>query len=290
MTVPFLKMHGLGNDFVVLDARAHGFAVTAAAAQAIADRRTGIGFDQLLVMERPRSGGDVRMRIWNPDGGEVESCGNGTRCVASLVMAELGQKEAVIETLGGTLYATAAPNGRVTVDMGAPRLDWTEIPLAEEMDTYRIDLKIGPIDAPLYWGPSAVNMGNPHAVFFVENVAKVALDRVGPLAENHPVFPERANISFAEVLDRGHAKLRVWERSAGATLACGTAACATLVAGVRLNKLDRVAAIDLPGGTLTIEWRESDGHVLMTGPVETSFEGAFGPRLGALLGPAAQAA
>ncbi|MCC6918530.1 MAG: diaminopimelate epimerase [Alphaproteobacteria bacterium] len=283
MTVPFLKMHGLGNDFVVLDARAHGLAVTAAAARAIGDRRTGIGFDQLLVMERPRAGGDVRMRIWNPDGTEVESCGNGTRCVAHLVMEELEQNEAVIETLGGTLFATAAQGGSVTVDMGAPRLDWREIPLAEEMDTYRIDLKIGPIDAPLYWGPSAVNMGNPHAVFFVDDVAKVALDRVGPLAENHPVFPERANISFAEVIDRGHAKLRVWERGAGATLACGTAACATLVAGVRLNKLDRVAAIDLPGGTLTIAWRESDGHVLMTGPVEASFEGTLGPRLGAAL-------
>lgn len=289
MTVPFLKMHGLGNDFVVLDARAHGLAVTAAAARAIGDRRTGIGFDQLLVMERPRSGGDVRMRIWNPDGSEVESCGNGTRCVASLVMDELHEKQVVLETLGGTLLATAATGGRVTVDMGEPRLDWSEIPLAEAMDTKRIDLKIGPIDAPIYWGPTAVNMGNPHAVFFVEDAGKVQLERVGPLAENHPVFPERANISFAQVIDRGHAKLRVWERGAGATLACGTAACATLVAGVRLNKLDRIAAIDLPGGTLTIEWRESDGHVLMTGPVETSFEGVLGPRLGDML-QAAEAA
>jgi diaminopimelate epimerase len=289
MTVPFLKMHGLGNDFVVLDARAHGLAVTAAAARAIGDRRTGIGFDQLLVMERPRSGGDVRMRIWNPDGSEVESCGNGTRCVASLVMDELHEKQVVLETLGGTLLATAATGGQVTVDMGEPRLDWSEIPLAEAMDTKRIDLKIGPIDAPIYWGPTAVNMGNPHAVFFVEDAGKVQLERVGPLAENHPVFPERANISFAQVIDRGHAKLRVWERGAGATLACGTAACATLVAGVRLNKLDRIAAIDLPGGTLTIEWRESDGHVLMTGPVETSFEGVLGPRLGDML-QAAEAA
>lgn len=283
MATPFLKMHGLGNDFVVLDARTRGLAVSVAAARAIADRRRGIGFDQLLVLERPRAGGDVFMRIFNPDGSEAEGCGNGTRCVARLLMDELGAPRAVIETLGGRLIATGAGGGLVTVDMGAPGLDWEQIPLAERMDTRRIDIKIGPIDNPYLWGPAAVSMGNPHAVFFVDDAASIQLDKVGPLVENHPLFPERANVSFAEVRDPGHARLRVWERSAGATLACGTAACATLVAGVRLGKLARAAEIELPGGPLAIAWRESDGHVLMTGPAETSFAGEMGAALDALL-------
>ena len=283
MATPFLKMHGLGNDFVVLDARAHGLAVGVAAARAIADRRRGIGFDQLLVLERPRTGGNVFMRIFNPDGSEAGGCGNGTRCVARLMMDELRETRVVVETLGGRLVATDAGGGLVTVDMGAPGLEWEEIPLAERMDTRRIDIKIGPIDDPYLWGPAAVSMGNPHAVFFVDDAASIQLDKVGPLVENHPLFPERANVSFAEVRDPGHARLRVWERSAGATLACGTAACATLVAGVRLGKLARAAEIELPGGTLAVAWRESDGHVLMTGPAETSFSGVLGPHLDALL-------
>lgn len=283
MSLAFRKMHGLGNDFVVLDARAQRFAVTADAARAIGDRRTGIGFDQLLVMERPAQGGDVRMRIWNPDGAEVQSCGNGTRCVARLAMDELRESKVVIETLGGMLRAREAGGGLVTVDMGAPGLEWQQIPLAERMDTRRIDIKLGPIDDPYLWGPAAVSMGNPHAVFFVDDAKSIQLDKVGPLVENHPLFPERANVSFAQLIDRGHATLRVWERGAGATLACGTAACATLVAGVRLNKLDRIAAIHLPGGVLTVEWRESDGHVLMTGPAEDSFTGELGHRLAGLL-------
>ena len=283
MGTPFLKMHGLGNDFVVLDARKTGLKVPEGAARAIADRRRGIGFDQLLVMERPQAGGDVFMRIFNPDGTEAEGCGNGTRCVARLILDETGKDRVVIETLGGRLIATEAGDGLVTVDMGAPRLEWEQIPLAERMDTRRIDIKIGPVDDPYLWGPAAVNMGNPHAVFFVDDAASIQLDKVGPLVENHPLFPDRANVSFAEVKDRGHAGLRVWERSAGATLACGTAACATLVAGARLGKLDRKADIALPGGTLTIEWRERDDHVLMTGPAAFSFSGEFGPGIDALL-------
>ena len=277
MATPFLKMHGLGNDFVVLDARTRGLAVSVAAARAIADRRRGIGFDQLLVLERPRAGGDVFMRIFNPDGSEAEGCGNGTRCVARLLMDELGAPRAVIETLGGRLIATDAGGGLVTVDMGAPGLDWQQIPLAERMDTRRIDIKIGPIDNPYLWGPAAVSMGNPHAVFFVDDAASIQLDKVGPLVENHPLFPERANVSFAEVLDPGHARLRVWERSAGATLACGTAACATLVAAARRGLTGRTATLMLPGGDLVIAWRESDGHVLMTGPVELEAEMRLAP-------------
>ena len=283
MSLPFLKMHGLGNDFVVLDARATPIAMTEAAARAIGDRRTGIGYDQLLMLCPPREGGDVRMRIWNPDGGEAESCGNGTRAVAQLVMDETGTDKIGIETLGGFLNASRAPGGLVTIDMGEPRLEWEQIPLAERMDTRRIDIHIGPIDDPYLVGPAAVSMGNPHAVFFVDDTSKIQLEKVGPLVENHPLFPERANVSFAEVRDPEHAKLRVWERSAGATLACGTAACATLVAGVRLGKLARKAEIALPGGPLTIEWRESDGHVLMTGPAETAYAGTLGPRLQSLL-------
>jgi diaminopimelate epimerase len=286
MSLPFLKMHGLGNDFVVLDARAAPIAMSEEAAQAIGDRRTGIGYDQLLMLCPPRGAGDVRMRIWNPDGTEAQSCGNGTRCVAALVMAETGKDAVSIETLGGFLKATKAPGGLVTVDMGEPGLDWEQIPLAERMDTRRIDIHIGPIDDPYLVGPAAVSMGNPHAIFFVDDAKKIQLDKVGPLVENHPLFPERANVSFAEVRDPAHATLRVWERSAGATLACGTAACATLVAGVRLGKLDRKAEIALPGGTLIIEWRESDRHVLMTGPAETSYAGTLGDRLQSLIAKA----
>jgi len=284
MTLPFLKMHGLGNDFVVLDARVTPIAMTEAAARAIGDRRTGVGYDQLLMLCPPRGAGDVRMRIWNPDGTEAQSCGNGTRAVAQLVMDETGTDKVGIETLGGFLRAARAPGGLVTVDMGEPRLGWEDIPLAERMDTRRIDIHIGPIDDPYLVGPAAVSMGNPHAVFFVDDTSRIQLEKVGPLIENHPLFPERANVSFAEIRDSEHVSLRVWERSAGATLACGTAACATLVAGVRLGKLARKAEITLPGGPLIIEWRESDGHVMMTGPAETSFAGTFGPRLTALLG------
>lgn len=281
MTLPFFKMNGLGNDFVVLDARARAIVMTEEAARAIGDRRTGVGYDQLLMLCPPQGAGEVRMRIWNPDGTEAQSCGNGTRAVAQLVMDETGRDAVSIETLGGFLKAARAPGGLVTVDMGAPGLEWEQIPLAERMDTRRIDIQIGPIDDPYLWGPAAVSMGNPHAVFFVDDARKIQLEKVGPLVENHPLFPDRANVSFAEVRDPTHASLRVWERSAGATLACGTAACATLVAGVRLGKLERRAEIMLPGGPLTIEWRESDGHVLMTGPAETSFSGTFGPRLAA---------
>lgn len=282
MTIPFLKMHGLGNDFVVLDARTRALAVSAEAAQAIGDRRRGIGFDQLLVLEKPKRGGDVFMRIFNPDGSEARGCGNGTRCVAALVMDEIGKDRAIVETVAGLLRATRTGD-LVSVDMGEPGLEWEQIPLAERMDTRRIDIKIGPMDKPYLWGPAAVNMGNPHAIFFVEDAASIQLDKIGPLVENHPLFPDRANVSFAQAEDRGHVTLRVWERGAGATLACGTAACATLVAGVRLGKLDRRAEIALPGGALTIEWRESDGHVLMTGPTEQSFSGILGVPLAVLL-------
>ncbi len=285
----FLKMHGLGNDFVVFDARAQAVAMTAEAARAIADRRTGVGCDSVILMERSRAGADAAMRVFNADGSDGGQCGNAARCLA-LLLFEDGRARATLDTVSGRLICAKAEGGLVTVDMGEPRLDWTEIPLAERMDTRRIDLKIGPLDDPYLWGPGAVSMGNPHAVFFVDDVARYAIDRLGPMVENHPLFPDRANVSFVQVLDEGHLRLRVWERGVGITNACGTAACAATVAGVRRNLTGRRATVTLDGGDLHIEWRERDGHVLMTGPAELAFRGELTGRLAALLARRAEAA
>jgi len=266
MTYPFVKMHGLGNDFVVLDARAGALELNVAQAQAIADRRLGVGCDQLIVLE-PSERGDVFMRIRNPDGGEAEACGNATRCVASQLMSETGTDRIVVETVAGLLEATDAGNGLYSVDMGKAYLDWQGIPLAGEMDTLHLDLAVGPLSDPV-----AVNIGNPHAVFFVDDVAAVDLETVGPLVEHHGLFPERANVSVAQIMSRGAIRMRVWERTAGITLACGSAACAVMVAAARRDLTERSADITLDGGTLNMAWRE-DGHVMMTGPVATSFAG-----------------
>lgn len=278
MDVPFLKMNGLGNDFVVIDARKTAVSITEAAARAIGDRRRGVGYDQLLLIGGPKNGADAEMRIWNPDGSEVESCGNGTRCVASLILKETGKSRMSLWTKGGLLDCVRESDGRVTVDMGEPKLEWQQIPLAERMDTRTIDIKVGPIDAPVLFGPSAVNMGNPHCVFFVENADKHDLSKIGPMLEYHPLFPERANITIAQIKSKGEIRARVWERGAGQTLACGTAACATAVSAARRRMADRKVRIVLDGGPLDIEWRESDNHVLMTGPVELSFSGTLPAR------------
>jgi diaminopimelate epimerase len=278
MDVPFLKMNGLGNDFVVIDARKHAIAMTEEAARAIGDRHRGVGYDQLLVIGGPKKGAEAEMRIWNPDGSEVESCGNGTRCVASLIMAETGKDRMTLWTKGGLLECTRADDERVTVDMGEPKLEWQDIPLAERMDTRTIDVKVGPIDAPVLFNPSAVNMGNPHCVFFVENADAHDLQKIGPMLEYHPMFPERANITVAQVRSKAEIRARVWERGAGQTLACGTAACATAVSAVRRRMADRKVRVVLDGGPLDIEWRESDNHVLMTGPAELSFSGVLPAR------------
>jgi diaminopimelate epimerase len=283
MSIPFAKMNGLGNDFAVFDLRAGTRAMTAEAAIAIADRRTGVGCDTVIVIERARGRGDAYMAIWNADGSDGGQCGNAARCVAQTLMAEKGRETCLLDTPAGLLAARLAGSGLIAVDMGAPRLEWEDIPLSERMDTRRIDLKLGPLDNPYLWGPSAVSMGNPHAVFFVDDLRAYQLDRIGPLVEHHPLFPERANVSLAQVLAPDRITLKVWERGVGATQACGTAACATVVAGVRRGLTERAARVDLPGGTLAIEWRESDGHVLMTGPAETSFTGALEGRLAALL-------
>jgi diaminopimelate epimerase len=278
MTRPFLKMNGLGNDFVVVDARSGGagapFAPAPEAVRALADRATGVGFDQLIAIE-PSGRGDAFMRIWNADGGEVDACGNAARCVSWLVMEAKGGDRTTIETNAGLLSATRAGALAVTVDMGEPRLDWQDIPLAEEMDTRGVELQVGPIDAPLFHTPGCVSMGNPHVVFFVPDAEAAPVTQVGPLIEHHMLFPEGVNVGFCEVKARDRLRLRVWERGAGLTRACGTGACAALVAAARRGLCDRAATVVVDGGELHIEWRESDGHVLMTGPVAVEFTGTL---------------
>ena len=266
--IPFTKMHGLGNDFVVLDLRGGGASPNADAARAIADRRRGIGCDQLILIEpADMAGADVRLRFLNSDGSESGACGNGTRCVASRLLTESGAGRLIIETLAGRLEATPAAAGEITVDMGPAPLDLRDIPLAGESDTLHLDIALGPLE-----DPAAVNMGNPHCIFFVEDAEDIELAVFGPQIEHHPLFPERTNVEVATIIDRGRIRLRVWERGAGITLACGSGACATAVAAVRRSLTDRKVELIMDGGSLTAEWRE-DGHVLLTGPVATSFTG-----------------
>ncbi len=273
--LPYVKMNGLGNDFVIVDLRATGARMTSAAASAIADRGRGVGCDQVITIERRDDGDGPFMGVWNADGGEVGACGNAARCVGWLLMEEAGADEIALSTRAGPVRAARAGAMRVAVDMGPPRLHWKEIPLAEQMDDTRfIDIKLGPIDKPVLWGPSAVSMGNPHCVFFVEDAEAQALDRFGPMIENHPLFPERANVSVAEVQGRHLIRLRVWERGAGITKACGTAACAAVVAAHRRRLTERKATVVLDGGPLAIDWGEDD-HVRMSGPVAHEFDGVL---------------
>jgi diaminopimelate epimerase len=270
--IPFRKMHGLGNDFVVLDCRRGDLVVSAGLARSIADRRTGIGCDQLILLEPPRDpGAQLAMRILNADGSEAEACGNASRCVASLLADETGNARVRIETVAGLLDAEVLSGGRVAVDMGPARTGWDEIPLAREMDTLRVDLALGALAEPV-----CTNIGNPHATFFVADAEAVDLAVLGPELEYHRLFPERANIGVATVRDRAHIRLRVWERGAGLTRACGTGACAALVAAHRRALTGRQAIVALDGGDLDIVWRD-DGHVMMTGPAAIAFEGHFDP-------------
>jgi diaminopimelate epimerase len=272
--IPFLKMHGLGNDFVVLDGRRAAIGLDAAGARALADRRTGIGCDQVILLEPPRHpAARVLMRIRNPDGSKAEACGNATRCVADLLHRETGEARVRIETIAGLLKAEVLPDGHVAVDMGPARTEWDEIPLARAMETDKVELALGPLTAP-----ACTNIGNPHATFFVDDAEAVDLASLGPVLEHDPLFPERANIGVAAIRDRRNIRLRVWERGAGITRACGSGACAALVAAHRRGLAERQAAVELDGGTLDIAWRE-DGHVMMTGPVALSFEGAFDSNL-----------
>jgi diaminopimelate epimerase len=274
-TIGFRKMNGLGNDFVVLDARARALRLEPDMVRAIADRKEGIGCDQIIALEPSRKA-DVFMRIWIADGGEVGACGNAARCVAGLVAAERGEPKVSIETESAVLGATVNDDGSVTVDMGSPRFAWDEIPLSEPFhDTRRIELQVGPIDAPVLHTPSVVNVGNPHCLFFVDDVAAHDLARFGPMLEHHPLFPERANISLVQVTGPDALKVRTWERGAGLTRACGTAACAAAIAAARRELVGHKVGVSLPGGDLNVEWRESDGHILMTGPYALDFEGTL---------------
>jgi diaminopimelate epimerase len=271
-TLPFRKMNGLGNEFVVLDGRARALRLEADAIRHLGSADS-IGFDQIITIE-PTTHGDAFMRIHNRDGGEVDACGNATRCIGWLVMDENGADHAIIETNAGLLhtYDAGAPY-MITVDMGQPRFGWQDIPLAEPFhDTRAIELQIGPIDDPLLHSPSAVNVGNPHVIFWVDELDQYDLNGIGPLLENHPIFPERANISLARITSRAAMTVKTWERGVGITAACGTAACAAGVAAMRKKLVDRKVTVTLPGGPLVIEWRD-DGHVWMTGPVEDEFTG-----------------
>jgi diaminopimelate epimerase len=270
--IPFRKMHGLGNDFVVLDGRRHQLALAPALARAIADRRTGIGCDQLILLEPPRDvAGQAFMRILNADGSEAEACGNASRCIARILADETGEPQVRIETVAGLLEAQVLSDGRVRVDMGPARTEWDEIPLGKAMDTLRVDLVLGPLAEPV-----CTNIGNPHATFFVEDAEAIDVAALGPKLEHDPLFPERANIGVAAVQGWGRIRLRVWERGAGLTRACGTGACAALVAAHRRGLTGRHATVALDGGELDILWRE-DGHVLMTGPATLAYEGRFDP-------------
>jgi diaminopimelate epimerase len=275
----FAKMNGIGNEIVVVDLRDGAGKVTAADARAVA---ASVPYDQLMVLERPRlAGTEAFIKIYNNDGSEAGACGNGMRCVVRRLFEKTGQTAVTFETAAGLLNCWQGPASDLyTVDMGAPKFGWQDIPLAEEFrDTRYIELQIGPIDKPILHSPSAVSMGNPHAIFWVDDVSAYDLERFGPLLENHPIFPERANITLAHIVDRDHITIRTWERGAGLTKACGSAACATAVAAARLKRANRKAEITMPGGRLAIERRERDDHVLMTGTASFEYEGEFDPAL-----------
>lgn len=270
----FIKMHGLGNDFVVLDARADAVALDDDSARRIADRHRGVGCDQLIVIEPPRDRrAAIFMRIRNADGGEVEACGNAARCVAALLLRETGGSRVAIETGAGLIEAESSRDGGVTVDLGPARFEWRDIPLARALDTLHVPLALGPLADPV-----CTSMGNPHATFFVEDAAAIALAELGPLLERDPLFPARANIGIAQVLAPERLRLRVWERGAGITPACGTGACAALVAANRRGLMGRSAEILADGGSLRVTWRD-DGHVLLAGAVAVSFSGTLDPLL-----------
>ncbi|MCW5696424.1 MAG: diaminopimelate epimerase [Bauldia sp.] len=272
----YVKMNGAGNEILVVDLRGRAERVTPEAVRAIA-ANPATHFDQLMAVRAPGvPGTDARLDIFNRDGSRAAACGNGTRCVAALMMDESGRDRLLLESPAGLLPATRDASGAITVDMGPPKFGWEDIPLAEAFhDTRAIELQIGPIDAPILHSPSVVSMGNPHAIFWVDDPDAYDLARIGPMLEHHPIFPEGANISLAAVTSRETIRLRVWERGAGLTLACGSAACATAVAAARTGRTGRTVTVSLPGGDLRIEWRESDGHVLMTGPWETESEGTL---------------
>ncbi|MEL6435787.1 MAG: diaminopimelate epimerase [Pseudomonadota bacterium] len=280
LDVPFARMNGLGNQIIVADMRGRGDQVTPQAAVAL-HHGEGTAFDQLMAIHDPKTDGtDSFVAILNNDGSSAGACGNGIRCVVQALSADVGKTVFTFETIAGILSAEEGENGMVSVDMGRPRFGWEDIPLEEEFaDTTGIQLQIGPIDNPILHTPSVASMGNPHAIFWVDDVWAHELERFGPLLENHPIFPDRANITLADVKAPDHIVIRTWERGAGITQACGSAACATVVSAVRKKLTDRVATVTVPGGDLHIIWREDD-HVIMTGPAEWEFSGKFDAKTG----------
>ena len=265
----FVKMHGLGNDFVIFDARDAAIPMDSAKAKAIADRHFGVGCDTVVVIRPAGAQADANIQFFNADGSETESCFNATRCVARLLLDERGLARVKLSTKGGMLICSDAGKGLVMVDMGLPKLEWQEVPVASAVDTVNFPLDIGGTTLPV----SAVSMGNPHCVVFVPDAAKAPLTQLGPKIETLPFFPNRTNVEFAQVLDQSRIRMRVWERGVGVTLACGTGACATAVAAIRRGLTGRKVELVLDGGSLIIEWREEDGHVLLTGPTAMPFRG-----------------
>jgi diaminopimelate epimerase len=267
--VAFRKMQGLGNDFAVFDARTQALSLSAEQARRVADRHFGVGCDTVVLMLPGSATADASLRFFNADGGEAEACGNATRCIARLLMDERGLARVRLDSKGASVLCSDAGKGLVTVDMGTPGLDWKDIPLSEYKDTteFQFPLENRTVTA------SAVSMGNPHCILFVGDAGKAPVEHIGPLIETHSLFPNRVNVEFAQVLDKARIRMRVWERGVGITLACGTGAAATAVAAHRKGLTNRKVELILDGGSLTLEWREEDGHVLMTGPGVTSFTG-----------------
>jgi diaminopimelate epimerase len=266
----FLKMHGAGNDFVVLDGRAGPISLAPAQSRFIADRRRGIGCDQIIIIETDPAGADAYMRIINADGTQADTCGNATRCIAALLAEDSGARFVTIRTGAGLLPCEILGPGLVEADLGPPRLEWGDIPLSGPADTLHLKLAFGPVE-----DAAACSMGNPHATFFVPDLAHLNIETIGPILEKSRIFPERANIGFAVIESPEQIRLRVWERGAGLTLACGSGACAALVNAHRRGLTGRTAKLILDGGELLITWREADGHVLMRGPAITAFAGVI---------------
>ncbi|MBS0273583.1 MAG: diaminopimelate epimerase [Proteobacteria bacterium] len=268
----FLKMHGLGNDFAVFDARNQPLALDAAAARALADRRFGVGCDQVIVIEPAANGADAFMRIYNSDGGEVESCGNAARCVAGLLIGEKGAQEIKLDTTGGALICKS-DGAHVSIDMGVPKFGWREIPLARETDTLSFPIEIPGSHLYALKIATAVNVGNPHVVLFVDDAGKAPVAELGPQIERHALFPERTNVEFVTLIDKDRLRMRVWERGVGITMACGTGACAAMVAAYRRGLAGHKAEVVLDGGSLTLEWGGEGKPVIMTGPWALSYKG-----------------